>query len=788
MEPRSSDTNIIEWLNTLIVMAQWDKSLPLYFGRLIRKTDQYQKALVLIRETPPNGPLPASAGDALSDDEWQKLYKLTSCALPLRQMFADSRDPFQGGSPDEISLLGELSDLTTDPQTMFYSRNGTFHLVLEAVRQRSELNTAELISDSLNSFYMLLQANEQVAKLLYELAGSNDSHVVLASLYDGRDYTADESEATKETLKTWNQKLSTELRAILLRPTKLFRAPKSLVKLAWERRDLFKKASDLIPQNPTVIGSERIRKISNEAYRQFVAEAKDQLEAVEAELQLLAVVARHYISVRKFAKLDGLVYAWPRIAALAMANYPNLEYVEGFFVERKPRPTETELEARDARELYDLCVNNAGLIRFLRLRPYFKEIDENELRRYRPLAAVTISDPAQPVPAATITIQSPPVIPTPVVSAPMRSRVCELIIEHASLDTPAPEEFEFEVSLNVSSKEPVKGQGKLSVRKLLDTMLRAVGVPSEESLQSVLKNISSGTAAEQILIRGGTQLFNAIIGETGLEDPFWEAFQGGQPVRLIISSNIGDLFFLPWEWLPRPGYAELLLSHSRFSLVRSRPFRTDVSPPSLFPPIKLLGLFPNGPVGSRNISEDSVRALESVVRERGVHESLIRRDADWLHVQATLSRFLPDIAHFEGYITFEPETLHLSILFSSNDTITEVPLAQFGPQLVENGVKLFVVGRNEVTRVLGNPGAIFSNFLISSGVLAVLAPIRAVDDVTATTFTTEFYTAFLTGNSLEQALYIARRKVASRGGDWTAFALFANPSVLDFFQPLPQLS
>jgi len=75
--------------------------------------------------------------------------------------------------------------------------------------------------------------------------------------------------------------------------------------------------------------------------------------------------------------------------------------------------------------------------------------------------------------------------------------------------------------------------------------------------------------------------------------------------------------------------------------------------------------------------------------------------------------------------------------------------------------------------------------LLAFGIPAVLAPIRAIDDTTATSLTSEFYRAFLAGNNLEQSLYIARRKVASKGGDWTPFALFADPSVLDFFQPLP---
>jgi len=40
------------------------------------------------------------------------------------------------------------------------------------------------------------------------------------------------------------------------------------------------------------------------------------------------------------------------------------------------------------------------------------------------------------------------------------------------------------------------------------------------------------------------------------------------------------------------------------------------------------------------------------------------------------------------------------------------------------------------------------------------------------------------GNTLESALHIAHRKLASKGGDWSVFTLFANPAHLDHFQHL----
>jgi hypothetical protein len=48
----------------------------------------------------------------------------------------------------------------------------------------------------------------------------------------------------------------------------------------------------------------------------------------------------------------------------------------------------------------------------------------------------------------------------------------------------------------------------------------------------------------------------------------------------------------------------------------------------------------------------------------------------------------------------------------------------------------------------------------------------------------EFYGSFLQGVTMELAVSEARSRIARRGGDWSAFTIFANPSVLDYFAPI----
>src|ERR1043165_6539304 len=206
METAPTDKDRIDWLNTLIRLAQYDKNLPFYLARLFSQADQYNSALQLIRARA--SVVPPVPGTALVQQEWEALYRRTTSTAPLRELFADGRDPLNGAPAEEILVLAEISDLTTDQQTTFSSRNGTFHQVYEAVRQTPELNTNEQINDGLSKFYMFFDTDEKIAEELYKLACSDDWFVVLASLKDARDYIPDGNQKAWQTLNDLDGKLT----------------------------------------------------------------------------------------------------------------------------------------------------------------------------------------------------------------------------------------------------------------------------------------------------------------------------------------------------------------------------------------------------------------------------------------------------------------------------------------------------------------------------------------------------------------------------------------------------
>ena len=807
--------NQIAWFNKLVSLAQWDAKLPYYIARLLKEPAKYESFLTAIKNAiDEQSPQPAEtteeSGKTVSED--QRFLQKAIEAPPLGELFTSAQDPFAGATPELIQLLAEVSDVTPDLQSMVYSRNGTFQGVVEVLRKSPELDTESLILDGLNKFLTLLEMKESIAKELAELAASDNWYIVMASLRDGRDYVREEDPALSETWRKWNDRLTPALRKLIFKPDYLSRAPRRLISMAYEERQLFQDARALIPAEQLDQDDvEKRKQLSNEALQLFEIQAKARLELIESELQVLATIARHYLNVRMFAKLDGFVYTWPDIARLGMANYRGLEFVEECFKTRTI-PSETDLNEREARELYKLCETNEHFQRFLRYRPHFKEINENDLRRYRPLAPVDLADHGQKSPAgssiASVTTQ-------PIINLrPPNFESFELKIDKIPSGVD-PENSTHSVMLSFPGEGVMSHAVKLPTAKVLHKVLAAMGVTTENSLQSTLKELfaNAAGAAEMRIARGGAELEREVF-YPDMRKSFLERFkttppatEGNDPVstgtRLVINTSDLDIHYLPWEWFPKPGLTEPALNHLDFSIVRGFTTPTDSVAAAIVPPIRLLSIMPTAPTGRRFNSAVTIKALQKLGSNELVeYKGLIRQEATLRGIVDQLENFHPHIVHFEGYVITpridrsanadaEPPDPSIVDLPGSGLKIAlakpdqgGMPLDEFGKLLHENGVQLLVIGRNGSSRVYNNAVVLGAFELIQQGLSAVIAPIRSIDESSATTFTAEFYRAFIEGNSIEGSLYVARRKLASKGGDWSVFALFADTSRLNNLQLL----
>ena len=778
----------IEWLNKLIMLAQWDKKLPFHVVRLVSDRPAYQEFLTRV-----------SSGATEQEDKTeetpetiarQKLLAAIASVPTLKELFAAEADPFKDAPPDHLQLLAEVSDITVKPPQIIYSRNGTLIAVVEALRQSPELNAESLIADGLNKFFTLMETRESVAKMLFELAQSPHWYVVLASLREDRDYTREEDATVRKILGDWQGKMTTELRKLLFMTGHLSRAPKKLIEMAWTHRQLFDEARKAIPANARKTDDEieERRQVTNEALALFAARAKPAYDGIKADLNVLATVARHYVNVRKFAKLDGFVYTWPDIARLAMSNYAALKYVEDLLVNRKPLPADAD---PDAQELYRLCEKNERLIRFLRLRPYFGEINDNELRSYQPLAPVVVTDTPPTVDSvrgADFPVAEPLSPPPAVKTFSVMELMIARDIARDEVGPPSPQTSKYKVMLTDTLARVSLGEAPVtfSVQKLLERILGAMGVTSDVALHEVLKELfsSAPAVAESRMARGGAALAKELLfptvdkSEKGDVKPS-TLLSRIRPLRIVVRAGLEDLHYLPWEWLTT-GSAKLpWLSSPDFSLVRANHSAEEITPVALYPPVRILSIFPDAPSGERGSSESLVKALQGVINvDTARYKVLVGAEAGLPRVFEALETFNPHMVHFEGYFRSEESDGMLKLVSSQ----TAMSVDKFGALLKQRGVQLLVMGKNSMNRIYANTGALAAFMLSREGLPAIIAPMRAIDEQSSLNFTTEFYSAFLKGISLEAALHSARRSTAAKGGDWSAFALFADPSRLDDFQ------
>src|SRR5690242_4017099 len=276
----------IEWLNKLVMMAQWPGKLPFCVVWLFGAREQYQKFLLQVR---------TGATDDTDDTDQsvktarEKLLEAVAKWPALKELFAATADPFANAPLDHLQLLADVSDITTDPQRMVWSRNGTFVAVVEVLQKSQDFDTEALIVDWLNKYFDLLEADESVAEMLYNLSEESYWLVVLASLRDGRDYTGDEAPIVAQTLREWQAKLTTELRAVLFKSGHLSRAPAKLIRMAWNNQQHFTDARNIIPadkrdQNPL----EERKQVVNESLSFFKDKSRVEYDEIEADLLVLA--------------------------------------------------------------------------------------------------------------------------------------------------------------------------------------------------------------------------------------------------------------------------------------------------------------------------------------------------------------------------------------------------------------------------------------------------------------------------------------------------------------------
>src|SRR5262249_15104334 len=150
---------------------------------------------------------------------------------------------------------------------------------------------------------------------------------------------------------------------------------------------------------------------------------------------------------------------------------------------------------------------------------------------------------------------------------------------------------------------------------------------------------------------------------------------------------------------------ELLLSQPRFSIVRSVELKTEGNLSPLSSPLRLMSVMPNPPEAIRSTLESSAKALDALqATEKIRYHPLLRGEATLSNLTQTIRSFGPQILHCEIYISDSPNEQDLRVYLSRDNSGSQViGLEEFGKLLTNAGIKLVIIGRNQVSSVFMNP-------------------------------------------------------------------------------------
>jgi hypothetical protein len=761
-------------------------------------------------------------------EQVRRLYALLEGSRRLREILA-AAPPFSEADPRAVETLARFADVTPDGQSMLNTQDAVFMGVLEAAQGPDlagllpieELHTAtiNILTEHLGKALAVQKADKAAAERL-TLLPHRHWPAVLASLEDGRDYTDGAESEAGRLLRALQPEVSPELQAGFGRPPRLSQLEPLLYRLVWEKRDDLRAALALLPES--ALGAAQapsLRPCGTEARRILLADewvGKEHADDFEYGLRLRFELARHLVEVRKTAKVETLIYKWPQAARLALANRSSIVNVESYLLrqtvaEAPPGTTEEE------RELYKLSQEDELFARLLRTQPYFSGIALFQYLSAAPLPPVTRPTTA---PTTATTKTAPPddtkAVPTdaqrglpterggrgsapPAAQRPTDDYDTYVFTVAPFAPTNDPEVFEWQTEIyHDGGIINPPGNPKVSSKQLSREVYEAaVGKLSEGGdPQPLLSRMFSRTDREYLfrVVTAGKVIFKTFFGT------FTERFRSVRQasgadgnMRVAVACDL-DFWHLPWEWLTFPGEETNFVLSEKHSLVRflPSPLPSKERPEPDFvqrltPPLRVLIVMPATSFDPAALGEADGRALslEESLMQQGV---LVRRLSGMgvtaENLRAAILDHSPHVLHYEGGVeSVTTNNVYQPCLLLSGSTL--LPLGELKEELKTAGLQLLliknspnVVYRSESVREL-------LEGLVGEVVPAAIAPVRSMDDAPAGEFLRSFYRALGDGKRLEAAVARARLELLSKGGDWSAYALFAHLKTLESSRLLP---
>ena len=694
----------------------------------------------------------------LDDEDCDALYRSVYDSKPARVVF-QTPPRFSDADPKLVGALARFADVRPGPDGNLVSRDRVFTRIFEkAVKQpipvdellREDFTRMAAVPSAIFDALALVAADEgwpdQMDLIERQLqSGATDvvSTLLPAAqelLRMSRPLVPDEEVNLPPSSTTAIPGGETRSVSVLLQGTVRFSTMLCEEVLAFAKVRNSLPAAETLVKTKTLSEPERQRTQAQKAMSLLAERHPQDLDDLRRWLELRIKAAKHYVELRSFLKLEALRMSWSGLT--------------GYLSERSSL---LELESLAQSGKADDAIlgrlssyrNDPRLMRFLRQRPWLKDMSPGQLKAY-----VTTSSAADATPTPTA---------LPVTSVPVK-------------DAPA-EEATFKITM-IGNEANVE----LALRThRYSSLIAAERVNQIEAIARIgFEEWQDGQRAAAI----GRTLFETAF-PPDLSAPLLEALRVHPRIRLWIESGDPKLVNLPWEAM-FVGQMNGFLAAQGCSIVRWHTPRRPTPRLRFDRPLRILAVFSNpSATAPLNVAAEMevLRQTCAAAQEANlVHLTVIPpEEATRERLREAIRAIQPQVFHFTGHGVYDADKKEGALVVGEGRDGLDLMFAnQVGTLISNNGVLLTLLNSCD-TGTSGNNAAVtgVAGTLVGQGIPAVVATIRQVMDQAATMFTKNFYSAIVAGESVEAAMYQTRTALEIDRQDWSVYALYASARDLD---------
>jgi hypothetical protein len=517
-------------------------------------------------------------------------------------------------------------------------------------------------------------------------------------------------------------------------------------------------AESLVKTKGGLSENEQQRTHGQKAMELLLEQYPKELQNVRQWLDVRIRAAQHYVEVRSFLKLEALRLSWPALTGY-LSDRTALLALESFAQSGKA----------DEAHLGRLSTyrDDLRLMRFLRLRPWLKDMSPSQLKAYLTTSALpepsTMAAPSPP-PSASIAVKE---------AKPLEATF-----------TIARNGSDIEVTLEIA--------GKRQTKKIPADPIQMIAGATFDQWQHAQRASKLGRMLFDSAFP--EELRMALLDELKVHSRMrlWIKPSANailpQPVRspsTEVDSTDATLFNLPWESM----YVSELngfLAAQGCSIMRWYTALRPTPPLRFDRPLRILAVFSNpSATAPLNVAAEMqvLRSVCAAAQETNlVQLTMIEpKSATREKLREAISAIQPQVFHFTGHGVYDADKKEGALVVGeAGEQLDLMYASQVGALLSNNGVLLALLNSCD-TGSSGNNAAVtgIAGTLVGQGIPAVVATLRQVLDEAAIMFTKHFYSSLVEGESVEAAMYLTRTALEIERQDWSVYALYASTHDID---------